>query len=72
LVGLPDFGNARDVIAIWKSVQEHRADRITDTFEETKTILKVDVEKPFNDCIQSRQPIKDAKAKRKKVLNKKT
>ena len=42
---------------------------MSDKFEEIKLIEKVDVEKPLDDCVHSRQPKKDSKRKKVKLLD---
>jgi hypothetical protein len=48
------WGNARDAIALWKSILNHRANRVVDKPESAKTIDESDVAKAFDEMIAAR------------------
>lgn len=50
------WGNARDAIALWKSILNHRANRVVHNPESMKTIDKSDVVKAFDEMIEARRP----------------
>ena len=53
---LPGWGNARDTIALWKSVKNHRANRVVSNPETIKTVAVSDVRNAFSEMMEARRP----------------
>lgn len=56
LQGYPGWGNARDVIAMWKIILEERANRVYNSPEQRKTISYDDVTKAVAKMVGDRKP----------------
>ena len=52
----PGWGNARDIIAMWKVLLEQRASRVVDAPEKQKTITKSDAEQAVKKMVVDRKP----------------
>ena len=52
----PGWGNARDIIAMWKVLLEQRASRVVDAPEKQKTIIKSDAEQAVKKMVVDRKP----------------
>ena len=52
----PGWGNARDIIAMWKIILEQRASRVVDAPEKQKTITESDTEQAVNKMVADRKP----------------
>ena len=57
----PGWGNARDIIAMWKILLEQRASRVVDAPEKQKTITKADAEQAVTKMVADRKPKGDQK-----------
>lgn len=57
----PGWGNARDLIAMWKVIIEQRASRVVNTPEDRKTITKEDCHKAVSKMLSERKPKVDSK-----------
>ena len=57
----PGWGNARDIIAMWKVILEQRASRVVDAPEKQKTITKADAELAVKKMVTDRKPKGDQK-----------
>ncbi|XP_065661931.1 uncharacterized protein LOC100206283 isoform X3 [Hydra vulgaris] len=56
LRSFPGWGNARDVIALWQKILEHRANRVVQAPEVKKSILRSDALKALEVMIKDRRP----------------
>ena len=52
----PGWGNARDIIAMWKIILEQRASRVVDAPEKQKTITESDTEQAVEKMVADRKP----------------
>ena len=52
----PGWGNARDIIAMWKIILEQRASRVVDAPEKQKTITESDTEQAVNKMVADQKP----------------
>ena len=52
----PGWGNARDIIAMWKIILEQRASRVVGAPEKQKTITKTDTKQAVNKMVADRKP----------------
>ncbi|XP_066921713.1 uncharacterized protein [Clytia hemisphaerica] len=57
----PGWGNARDLIAMWKVIIEQRASRVVNAPEDRKTITKEDCHKAVSKMLSERKPKVDSK-----------
>ena len=61
----PGWGNARDLIAMWKVILEQRASRVVDAPEKRKTITSDDCHKAVSKMVSERKPKMDPKEMKK-------
>ena len=63
----PGWGNARDIIAMWKIILEQRASRVVGAPEKQKTITESDTEQAVNKIVTDRKPKGDQNTIKRKL-----